>query len=122
MANELTKSSMHKLVQLMVASTNLGPNSRFLEVYKRWLLSICCLKACLKTAAVDAASAATSDRYGPADPSGGGQGGRTTAATALETGVKAIPCSYKVIFPRPVRLIPLRMCICLVLAFHRICG
>ena len=29
---ELTKSSMHKLVQLMVASTNLGPKSQFLDV------------------------------------------------------------------------------------------
>ena len=63
---EVTKSSMHKLVQLMVDSTNLGPNSRFLDVgsgigklnlhvalypgvkvsigieliYERWLLSI----------------------------------------------------------------------------------
>ena len=70
---ELKKSSMHKLVKVMVASTNLGPKSRFLDVgsglgkpnlhvvqypgvkvsigikliYKRWLLSMSCLKACL---------------------------------------------------------------------------
>ena len=81
---------MHKLVQLMVASTNLGPKSRFLDVgsglgkpnlhvaqypgvkvsigielkRERWMLSLANLKACLKTAVADAA------RHGP-DPSGG---------------------------------------------------
>ena len=86
---ELTKSSMHKLVKLMVASTNLGPKSRFLDVgsglgkpnlhvaqypgvkvsigielkRERWMLSLSNLKACLKTAVADA-------RHGP-DPSGG---------------------------------------------------
>jgi len=99
---ELTKSSMHKLIKLMVDSIKLGPDSRFLDVgsgvgkpnlhvaqypgvkvsigieliYERWLLSISCLKACLKTAATDAAAAAddaTSGRYGPADPASSGR-------------------------------------------------
>ena len=99
---ELTKSSMHKLVQLMVASTNLGPKSRFLDVgsgigkpnlhvaqypgvevsigieliYERWLLSMSCLKACLKTAATDAARHCPADPT-PADPSGGRLKGNT---------------------------------------------
>ena len=99
---ELTKSSMHKLVKLMVASTNLGPKSRFLDVgsglgkpnlhvaqypgvkvsigielkRERWMLSLSNLKACLKTAATDAARHGPADPsggHGPADPSGGGR-------------------------------------------------